>query len=49
MIYYCDAILAGRNDLASVANGGQRTLWSGNIEPDNKWILLKNYIPVIID
>lgn len=33
MIYYCDAILAGRNDLASAANGGQRTVWSGNIEP----------------
>jgi hypothetical protein len=33
MIYYCDAALAGRNDLASAANGGQRTVWTGNIEP----------------
>jgi len=33
MIYFCDAALAGRNDLASAANGGQRTLWTGNIEP----------------
>lgn len=33
MIYYCDAALAGRNDLASAANGGQRKLWTGNIEP----------------
>jgi hypothetical protein len=33
MIYYCDAALAGRNDLASAANGGQRTIWTGNIEP----------------
>ena len=33
MVYYCDAALAGRNDLASAANGGQRMVWSGNIEP----------------
>jgi hypothetical protein len=33
MIYFCDAALAGRNDLASAANGGQRTVWTGNIEP----------------
>lgn len=33
MIYYCDGALAGRNDLASAANGGQRTVWTGNIEP----------------
>ena len=33
MIYYCDEALSGRNDLATAAQGGQRTLWSGNIEP----------------
>lgn len=33
MIYLCDAALAGRNDLATSANGGQRTIWTGNIEP----------------
>jgi len=33
MIYFCDAALSGRNDLASAANGGQRTVWTGNIEP----------------
>ncbi|MES2279480.1 MAG: alpha-1,2-mannosidase [Bacteroidota bacterium] len=33
MIYLCDAALAGRNDLASAANGGQRTIWTGAIEP----------------
>lgn len=33
MIYYCDKALAGRNDLASSANGGQRTVWSGTIAP----------------
>jgi hypothetical protein len=33
MIYLCDAALSGRNDLASAANGGQRTVWTGAIEP----------------
>ncbi|EOR93537.1 alpha-1,2-mannosidase, putative [Arcticibacter svalbardensis MN12-7] len=33
MIFYCDEALSGRNDLASVGDGGQRTLWTGNIEP----------------
>ncbi|WEK20685.1 MAG: alpha-1,2-mannosidase [Candidatus Pedobacter colombiensis] len=33
MIYLCDAALAGRNDLASAVNGGQRTIWTGSIEP----------------
>jgi hypothetical protein len=33
MIYYCDAALAGRNDLATAANGGQQTTWTGNIDP----------------
>jgi len=33
MIYYCDAALAGRNDLASAANGGQQVTWTGNIDP----------------
>lgn len=33
MIYYCDAALAGRNDLASAADGGQRIVWTGKIEP----------------
>lgn len=33
MIYYCDAALSERNDLASAANGGQRIVWTGNIEP----------------
>lgn len=33
MIYLCDAALAGRNDLASAAKGGQRTIWTGSIEP----------------
>ena len=33
MIYYCDAALSGRNDLATAANGGQRIVWTGSIEP----------------
>jgi hypothetical protein len=33
MIYLCDAALSQRNDLASAANGGQLTTWSGAIEP----------------
>ncbi|MDP4208993.1 MAG: T9SS type A sorting domain-containing protein [Bacteroidota bacterium] len=33
MIYYCDAALAGRNDLASAAIGGQLATWTGNIDP----------------
>jgi hypothetical protein len=33
MIYYSDAALAGRNDLASAANGGQLATWTGNIDP----------------
>lgn len=33
MIYYADASLAGRNDLASASNGGQQTTWTGNIDP----------------
>jgi hypothetical protein len=33
MIYYCDAALSGRNDLASAVNGGQRKLWTGSVEP----------------
>ncbi len=33
MIYLADAALAGRNDLAPTNKGGQRILWSGNIEP----------------
>lgn len=33
MIYYCDAALASRNDLAPEAKGGQLIVWTGNIEP----------------
>lgn len=33
MIYYSDACLAGRNDLASSSVGGQRLSWTGEIEP----------------
>jgi hypothetical protein len=33
MIYYCDNALAGRNDLAPVAKGGQRVVWTGRVEP----------------
>jgi hypothetical protein len=33
MIDFCDAALAGRNDLASVENGGQCTTWTGNLDP----------------
>ncbi|QKJ33269.1 alpha-1,2-mannosidase [Mucilaginibacter mali] len=33
MLYYCDAALAGRNDLASEKDGGQRPTWSGKIDP----------------
>ncbi|NQX31046.1 alpha-1,2-mannosidase [Pedobacter boryungensis] len=33
MIYYCDNALAGRNDLATATNGGQRVVWTGKIEP----------------
>jgi len=33
MIFYADAILSLRNDLTSSANGGQRVMWDGNIDP----------------
>jgi hypothetical protein len=33
MIYYCDAALSDRNDLAPAEKGGQRIAWTGNIEP----------------
>lgn len=33
MIYYCDAALSQRNDLASAANGGQLVTWTGKIDP----------------
>lgn len=33
MIYYADAALAGRNDLAPVSEGGQRLTWTGAVEP----------------
>ncbi|TZF83102.1 hypothetical protein FW774_12435 [Pedobacter sp. BS3] len=33
MIYYADAALAGRNDLASAVNGGQKVTWTGAIDP----------------
>jgi len=33
MVYYCDEALAGRNDLASEADGGQRIAWTGKVEP----------------
>jgi hypothetical protein len=33
MIDFCDAALAGRNDLATFENGGQRTTWTGKIDP----------------
>lgn len=33
MIYYCDAALAGRNDLAPANKGGQLKVWTGKIEP----------------
>ncbi|MDP4290587.1 MAG: alpha-1,2-mannosidase, partial [Bacteroidota bacterium] len=33
MIYFCDAALAGRNDLAPASKGGQLTVWTGKIEP----------------
>ncbi|MDP4290586.1 MAG: T9SS type A sorting domain-containing protein [Bacteroidota bacterium] len=33
MIFYCDAALAGRNDLASAANGGQLLTWTNQIDP----------------
>ena len=33
MIYYCDAALSDRNDIASAENGGQLKTWTGNIDP----------------
>ncbi|HET9570611.1 MAG TPA: discoidin domain-containing protein [Bacteroidales bacterium] len=33
MIYLSDAALAGRNDLASSAEGGQQVTWTGKIDP----------------
>lgn len=33
MIYFADALLAGRNDLASFSKGGQQVIWTGKIEP----------------
>jgi len=33
MIWFCDAALAGRNDLAPSNKGGQLILWTGKIEP----------------
>jgi len=33
MIYFADALLAGRNDLAPAENGGQQIAWTGKIEP----------------
>lgn len=33
MIYFADALLAGRGDLASSENGGQQIAWTGKIEP----------------
>lgn len=33
MIYFADALLAGRNDLASAENNGQQIAWTGKIEP----------------
>ena len=33
MIFYCDAALAGRNDIASAANGGQLLTWTDKIDP----------------
>jgi hypothetical protein len=32
MLYYCDAALAGRNDLADAAHGGQRLIWGRKVE-----------------
>ena len=33
MIWFCDAALAGRDDLAPASKGGQLKLWTGKIEP----------------
>lgn len=33
MLLFCDAALSGRNDLAPKEKGGQRIVWTGNIEP----------------
>jgi hypothetical protein len=33
MIFYCDASLSQRNDLAAAASGGQLATWTGNIDP----------------
>ena len=33
MIFFCDAALAGRNDIASAANGGQLLTWTDKIDP----------------
>ncbi|HET9570610.1 MAG TPA: hypothetical protein VFP20_04295 [Bacteroidales bacterium] len=33
MVKLCDAALAGRNDLAPAANGGQQKAWTGQVEP----------------
>lgn len=33
MIHYCDMASVGRNDLKSESEGGQKIVWTGNIEP----------------
>jgi len=33
MIFLCDDALSGRNDLATAANGGQKVVWTGKVEP----------------
>lgn len=33
MLFYCDAALAGRNDLADAEHGGQRLIWGRQVEP----------------